>query len=87
MTFLVLANVAWAQISVKEGSFKKVDGFVNIDDKQYDDNGATISLNGKVLKVKTSYTNKMIAAGRWDFVGEGNINVKRRYDGWIDLFG
>ena len=38
-----------AQISVKEGSFKEVEGFVNIDDKQYDDNGTPYA----VIKVRT----------------------------------
>ena len=36
---LFLYLTAFAQLEVKEGSFKKVDGFVNINlDKQTDDN-------------------------------------------------
>ncbi|MBQ2187148.1 MAG: PEGA domain-containing protein [Bacteroidales bacterium] len=46
--FLLSLN-ANAQISVKQGSFKEVEGFVNIDDKQYDDNGTSYA----VIKVRT----------------------------------
>ena len=39
-----------AQLQVKEGSFKKVDGFVNINiEKMYDDNDKPYA----VLKIKT----------------------------------
>lgn len=44
--FSLYAN---AQISVQKGSFKEVEGFVNIDDKQYDDNGTPYA----VIKVRT----------------------------------
>lgn len=40
---------AKAQIEVKQGSFKEVAGFVNIDDKQHDDNGTPYA----VIKVRT----------------------------------
>lgn len=44
--FSLYAN---AQISVKQGSFKEVAGFVNIDDKQHDDNGTSYA----VIKIRT----------------------------------
>ena len=44
------ANIVFAQLEVKEGSFKKVDGFVNINtDKMFDDNDKPYA----VLKIKT----------------------------------
>ena len=47
---LFLYLTAFAQLEVKEGSFKKVDGFVNINlDKQTDDNDKPYA----VLKIKT----------------------------------
>ena len=50
--FLMLfgANTAFSQLEVKEGSFKEVMGFVNIDtEKMYDDNEQPYS----VLNIKT----------------------------------
>ena len=47
-------NIAFAQLQVKEGSFKKVDGFVNINiDKMYDDNDKPYA----ILKIKTENIN------------------------------
>ncbi len=47
-------NIAFAQLQVKEGSFKKVDGFVNINiEKMYDDNDKPYA----VLKIKTENIN------------------------------
>ena len=55
--FIILVfgvNVAFAQLEVKEGTFKKVDGFVNINiDKMYDDNNKPYA----VLKIKTENIN------------------------------
>ena len=48
------ANIVFAQLEVKEGSFKKVEGFVNINiDKMYDDNDKPYA----VLKIKTENIN------------------------------
>ena len=47
---LILSVPLFAQLEVKEGSFKKVDGFVNINtDKMYDDNDKPYA----VLKIRT----------------------------------
>lgn len=55
--FIVLvlaAQTAFSQLQVKEGSFKKVDGFVNINiEKMYDDNDKPYA----VLKIKTENIN------------------------------
>lgn len=51
---MIVAKAAVAQLEVKEGSFKKVDGFVNINvDKMYDDNDKLYA----VLKIKTENIN------------------------------
>ncbi len=51
---LVLSTPLFAQLEVKEGSFKKVEGFVNINtDKMYDDNDKPYA----VLKVRTENIN------------------------------
>ena len=48
--FLLLSHVVYAQLEVKEGSFKEVPGFVNINtEKMYDDNDKPYA----VLKIKT----------------------------------
>ena len=53
--WLVISGfLCFAQLEVKEGSFKKVDGFVNINiDKMYDDNEKPYA----VLKIKTENIN------------------------------
>lgn len=51
---LVLSVSLFAQLEVKEGSFKKVEGFVNINtDKMYDDNDKPYA----VLKIRTENIN------------------------------
>ncbi|MCR5036533.1 MAG: SUMF1/EgtB/PvdO family nonheme iron enzyme [Bacteroidales bacterium] len=47
---LFISATLWAQLEIKEGSFKEVSGFVNINtDKMYDDNDKPYA----VLKIKT----------------------------------
>ena len=54
LLFLLLSFTAFAQLEVKEGSFKKVDGFININtEKMYDDNDKPYA----VLKIKTENIN------------------------------
>ena len=48
-----LALGAMAQLEIKPGSFVEVLGFVNINDKQYDDNGTPYA----VIKVRTENIN------------------------------
>ena len=51
---MIVAKVAIAQLEVKEGSFKKVDGFVNINtEKMFDDNDKPYA----VLKIRTENIN------------------------------
>ena len=57
---LILSIQAFAQLEVKEGSFKEVVGFVNINtEKMYDDNDRAYS----VVKVKTENKKTMISNG------------------------
>ena len=51
---MFVANIVFAQLQVKDGSFKKVEGFVNINtEKMYDDNDKPYA----VLKIKTENIN------------------------------
>ena len=53
-TTIILSLPVFAQLEVKQDSFKEVSGFVNIDlDKMYDDNDKPYS----VIKVKTENIN------------------------------
>lgn len=51
-TFVISIN-SFAQLEVKQGSFKEVTGFVNINDKQYDSNDNLYA----VLKIRTENIN------------------------------
>ena len=54
IVLIISGFIGFAQLEVKEGSFKKVDGFVNINiDKMYDDNEKPYA----VLKIKTENIN------------------------------
>lgn len=80
-SFLLFSLAANAQISVKEGSFKEVEGFVNIDDKQYDENGTSYA----VIKVRTeNITDK--ERRELSFHSDANTSIEFEYkDGevWI----
>lgn len=72
---------AKAQIEVKQGSFKEVEGFVNISDKQYDVNGTQYA----VIKVRTeNITDKERRELKFD--GDANNSFELEYkDGevWV----
>ena len=54
ITTIIISFPAFAQLEVKEGSFKEVKGFVNINtDKMYDDNDKPYA----VLKIRTENIN------------------------------
>lgn len=66
LLFLLLSYIGYAQLEVKDGSFKEVIGFVNINtEKMYDDNDKPYA----VLKIKTENINDK---QRHELVFQGN---------------
>lgn len=76
---LFLSLNSWAQLEVKEDSFKEVLGYVNINtEKMYDDNDKPYA----VLKIKTENINSK-ERRELSFKGDAQLSIKTEKYGCI----